>query len=81
MSEMVKVGYTRDGGCVDGFLYRGTIKSSSGKIIWISIKKHLNRDRPSTRSPSSAMHDARRALIESGAMPLDGSRGNRFAVD
>lgn len=78
--DILKVGYTHDGGCVDGLLYRGTIKNKAGKIIWLSIKRHLNRDKPSTRYPNAAMHDARRALVETGAKPLDGPNGNRFSV-
>ena len=80
LSQIVTVGYTRDGGCTEGFLYRGTIKSRSGKIIWLSINKHLNRDLPTVRYPNAARHDARRALIESGAKPLEGAQGNRFIL-
>lgn len=81
MSEIVTVGYTRDGGCTEGFLYRGTIKDSSGKIIWLTIKRHLNRDRPTIRYPNAARHDARRALMDLGANALDGPQGNRFSID
>ncbi len=80
LSRIVAVGYTRDGGCTEGFLYRGTIKNGSGQVIWLSINKHLNRDRPTVRYPNAARHDARRALLESGAIPMDGPQGNRFIV-